>query len=167
MTTIKRFKKGDILLCLGDVATELYFINQGLLRTYFSDIDGNIYNKNLFLENSFAGSKVSLLQNKPSEFAIEALEDTTVLVFPYKDYRDLIDTHKDMKDFYIAYLEQHWVIEKERIEVALVLEDATQRYLSYLEKYPNIEKRIAQHHIAAHLGITPTQLSRIRKNLKS
>jgi len=74
MTTIKRFKKGDTLLCLGDVATELYFINQGLLRTYFSDIDGNIYNKNLFLENSFAGSKVSLLQNKPSEFAIEALE---------------------------------------------------------------------------------------------
>lgn len=69
-------------------------------------------------------------------------------------------------DIYIAYLEKNWVIEKERIEVALILEDGTQRYLSYLDKYPNIEKRVAQHHIAAHLGITPTQLSRIRKNLK-
>ena len=78
----------------------------------------------------------------------------------------MINKYADLKDFYIAYLEQNWVIEKECIEVALILEDATQRYLKYLEKYPNIEKRVAQHHIASHLGITPTQLSRIRKNLK-
>ena len=164
--TLKELSKGKILLYLGDVASEHYFVGKGLLRAYFSDIDGNIYNKNLFLENSFAGSTVSLLQNSPSEFCLEALEETTLIVIPYKEYRALINEYADLKDFYITYLEQNWVIEKECIEVALVLEDATQRYLSYLEKYPNIEKRIAQHHIASHLGITPTQLSRIRKNLK-
>ena len=164
--TLKELSKGKTLLYLGDVADEHYFIVKGLLRAYFSDIDGNIYNKNLFLENSFAGSTVSLLQNSPSEFCLEALEDTTLIVIPYKAYRALINECADLKDFYIAYLEQNWVIEKECIEVALVLEDATQRYLTYLEKYPNIENRVAQHHIASHLGITPTQLSRIRKNLK-
>ena len=164
--TFKELSKDETLLYLGDVADEHYFIAKGLLRAYFSDIDGNIYNKNLFLENSFASSTVSLLQNSPSEFCLEALEDTTLIVMPYKEYRVLINEHSDLKDFYIAYLEQNWVIEKECIEVALVLEDATQRYLTYLEKYPNIDNRVAQHHIASHLGITPTQLSRIRKNLK-
>ena len=163
--TIKEFSKGETLLYLGDVADEHYFIGKGLLRAYFSDIEGNIYNKNLFLENSFAGSTVSLLQNTPSEFCLEALEETTLIVMPYKVYRTLINECVDLKYFYIAYLEQNWVIEKECIEVALVLEDATQRYLSYLDKYPNIENRVAQHHIASHLGITPTQLSRIRKKL--
>ena len=164
--TFKKLSKGETLLHLGDVAHEYYFIGKGLLRAYFSDIEGNIYNKNLFLENSLAGSTVSLLQDTPSEFCLEALEETTLIVIPYKEYRALINECADLKDFYIAYLEQNWVIEKECIEVALVLEDATKRYLSYLEKYPNIEKRVAQHHIASHLGITPTQLSRIRKNLK-
>jgi len=164
--TLKELSKGKILLYLGDVASEHYFVGKGLLRAYFSDIDGNIYNKNLFLENSFAGSTVSLLQNSPSEFCLEALEETTLIVIPYKEYRALINEYADLKDFYITYLEQNWVIEKECIEVALVLEDATQRYLTYLEKYPNIDNRVAQHHIASHLGITPTQLSRIRKNLK-
>jgi CRP-like cAMP-binding protein len=164
--TFKELKKAETLLYLGDVADEVYFIGKGLLRAYFSDIEGNIYNKNLFLENSFAGSTVSLLKNRPSEFCLEALEDTTLIVMPYKEYRVLIDEYIDLKDFYIAYLEQNWVIEKECIQVALVLEDATQRYLTYLKKYPNIENRVAQHHIASHLGITPTQLSRIRKSLK-
>jgi len=164
--TVKELSKGETLLYLGEVADEHYFIAKGLLRAYFSDIEGNIYNKNLFLENSFAGSTVSLLKNSPSEFCLEALEDTMLIVMPYKEYRALINEYSDLKDFYIAYLEQNWVIEKECIQVALVLEDATQRYLTYLEKYPNIEKRVAQHHIASHLGITPTQLSRIRKNLK-
>jgi len=164
--TMKKVKKGETLLYLGDVSRELFFICTGLLRTYFSDEEGNIYNKNLFLENDFSGSKVSLLLNTPSEFCIEALEDTSVICIPYKEYRKLIDENDDLKNFYIAYLEKNWVIEKERIEVSLILEDGTQRYLSYLDKYPNIEERVAQHHIAAHLGITPTQLSRIRKNLK-
>jgi CRP-like cAMP-binding protein len=165
--TFREVKKGETLLYLGDISHELYFICEGLLRTYFTDEEGKIYNKNLFLENNFAASKVALLLNAPSEFCIEALEDTTVIVIPYTAYRELIEKRNDFKDFYIAYLEKNWVIEKEKLEVSLVLEDGTQRYLNYLEKYPNIEKRIHQHHIAAHLGITPTQLSRIRKKLKS
>lgn len=163
----QELKKGEVLLRNGQIATQVHFICKGALRAYVTDYDGNIYNKNIFLENDFAGSTVSYLKNTPSNFTLEALEKTVLISLNYKKYRHFIDTNNDLKEFYIAYLEKNWIVEKEQREVALVMENATDRYLTLLAKHPNIDQRIPQLHIAAHLGITPTQLSRIRKDLKN
>lgn len=45
----------------------------------------------------------------------------------------------------------------------LVQEDAAQRYRRFLRRSPTLAERLPQYHIASHMGITPTQLSRIRK----
>lgn len=142
-------------------------MNSGCLRTFYIDKNGNVYNKNLFLEGSFAASKVSLLTKSPSYFSIEALEDTILYNINFEQYKVLQEKHPDLQKFYIAYIEQSWIINREQNEIALVMTDAKERYLKFLSENEGIEKRIAQHHIAAHLGITPTQLSRIRKSLKS
>jgi len=159
-------QKGALLLQSGQVAKDLYYISKGALRAFITDSLGNSYNKNLFLENYFAGSTASSLQQIPSEFSIEALEDSVVVKINYKKYRELIFENEDLKNFYISYLEKNWVIKKEQREVALVMQNATERYLKLLEKHPTIAERIPLLHIASHLGITPTQLSRIRKSLE-
>lgn len=159
-------KKGELLLRNGEVAKQIYFICKGSLRTFIMDATGNMYNKNIFLEGDFASSTASSLQQTPSKFSIETLEDSVLIAIHYQKYRELIFQNEDLKNFYIAYLEKHWVMEKENREISLVMENATERYLQLLSKNPDISKRIALHHIASHLGITPTQLSRIRKNLE-
>ena len=159
-------KKGELLLRNGEIAKQIYFICQGALRTFIIDATGNTYNKNIFLEGDFAGSTASSLQQTPSEFSIETLEDSVLINLNYQKYRELIFQNEDLKNFYISYLEKHWVIEKEQREISLVMENATERYLQLISKHPDISERIALHHIASHLGITPTQLSRIRKNLE-
>lgn len=166
LITFQNIRKGENLLSNGQIAKYVHFICKGALRAYVTDYDGNIYNKNIFLENDLAGSTVSYLQQKPSNFTLEALEDTTLISLEYKKYRQLIEAHSDLKNFYIAYLENNWIIEKEQREVSLVMENATERYIKLLKQHPDIDRRIPQLHIAAHLGITPTQLSRIRKDLK-
>lgn len=166
ITEFQVVKKGSILLRNGEVAKELYFICKGILRAYITDKAGNIYNKNIFTEGSFAGSKASSLQQTPSDFSIEALEDAILIRIDYQKYRELIFRQEDLKNFYIAYLEKNWVIEKEQREISLVMENATERYLQLLSKHPDIANRIPLLHIASHLGITPTQLSRIRKSLE-
>jgi CRP-like cAMP-binding protein len=163
---IQPVQKGELLLENGQVSKEIYFIAQGALRAFITDSGGNIYNKNIFLEGDLAGSTASSLQQTPSEFSIEALEDSFLLKMNYKKYRELIFQNNDLKNFYIAYLEKNWVIEKEQREIALVMQNATERYLNLLERYPDIAARIPLLHIASHLGITPTQLSRIRKSLE-
>ncbi|OXE94992.1 CRP-like cAMP-binding protein [Flavobacterium araucananum] len=159
-------KKGELLLQNGEIAKEIYFVAKGALRAFITDQAGNIYNKNIFLEGDFAGSTASLIQQIPSYFAIEALEESILININYKKYRELIFKNDDLKNFYIAYLERNWVIEKEKREISLVMENATERYLDLLSKHPDISERIALLHIASHLGITPTQLSRIRKTLE-
>ncbi|WBX75777.1 Crp/Fnr family transcriptional regulator [Tenacibaculum ovolyticum] len=163
--SFKQLEKDEILLRNGQVAKNVYFICKGAMRAYVTDYEGNIYNKNIFLENDFAGSTVSYLLNTPSNFTLEALEKTILISLDYKKYRQFIELNIDLKNFYIAYLENNWIIEKEQREVSLVMENATERYLKLLQKHPNIDQRIQKLHIASHLGITPTQLSRIRKNI--
>ncbi|MGJ8660056.1 MAG: Crp/Fnr family transcriptional regulator [Cellulophaga fucicola] len=166
IVTFKELQKDDVLLESGQIAKNIYFVCKGALRAYVTDYNGNLYSKNIFLETDFAGSTVSFLLNKPSSFTIEAIENTTLITINYKKYRHFIDTNSDLKNIYIAYLENNWVIEKEEREVSLVMENATKRYLDLLLKHPNIEERVKQSYLASHLGITPTQLSRIRKELK-
>ncbi len=46
--------------------------------------------------------------------------------------------------------------------MSLIATDATERYALFQKEFPELENHIAQYHIASYLGITPTQLSRIR-----
>jgi len=166
ISTLEKVSKQECLCRFGDISKDLYFVVDGLLRAYILDEKGHEYNKNFFIENTFAGSMVSLLTKEPSCFEIEALEDSMVIAIDYEKFRALLLKAEDLKLFQIYYLEQNWLIEKESREIALVQQNADERYKTFLKKYPNLENRVPQYLIASHLGITPTQLSRIRKNLK-
>lgn len=166
LAQIREIAKNEILLSIGQVSKHVYYIHQGALIAFFMDEAGNTYNKNIFLEDCFAGSTVSALLKEPSGFTLQAIEDTTLLSFNYQRYKELIDANDEIKNFYIAYLEKSWVIEKEQREISIVMETAAVRYQRLLSEYPNIDRRIPLQHIASNLGITPTQLSRIRKEWK-
>lgn len=163
--SVKEIKKGEVLQDIYSPAKYIYFIAKGILRTYYLNEDGSTYTKNLFSENYFSASKVSLITKENSYLCIDALEDSIIVFIEYEGFRKLIDTNDEFKTFYINYLEKNWIIVKEKNEISLILDDASVRYQNFIAKNPTLENRIPLHHIADHLGITPTQLSRIRKKL--
>lgn len=167
ITFFKEIKKGEILLDNYSKAKYIYFICKGVLRTYYLDENGKTYTKNLFIENYFSTSKVSLLTKETSYLSIEALEDCSLIFIDYDKYKELISKYDEFKNFYINYLEKNWVIVKEKNEISLILDDAKLRYQNLIKNNPNIENRIPLHYIADHLGITATQLSRIRSKLRN
>ncbi|OCL86044.1 DNA-binding transcriptional activator YeiL [Aliarcobacter thereius] len=166
ITFFKEIKKGEVLLDNYSKAKYIYFICKGVLRTYYLDENGKTYTKNLFSENYFSASKVSLLTKEDSYLSIEALEDCNLIFIDYDKYKELISKYDEFKIFYINYLEKNWVIVKEKNEISLIIDDASIRYQNLIKNNPNIENRIPLHYISDHLGITATQLSRIRKKLK-
>ncbi|MNI34928.1 transcriptional activator FtrB [compost metagenome] len=162
---VKQFKKNEHILRAGEYAKYYYFICNGLLGYYKSNADGNIIYKMFFEENSFCASTAAIIEEKPSTFNIIALEDVELIQYSAKAFRELVRTKHDLALFQIAYLEKNWVVKKEPLEIELKWESAKERYLE-LHKNQVLFKRLKQHHIASYLGVTPTQLSRIRKELK-
>jgi CRP-like cAMP-binding protein len=160
LTTVK---KNQLLYRAGDKQHSFAFVVSGLCRAYISSPEGSDYNKSFFDEGRFPGDMTALLTNTPARFNVEALEDSLVIVIDFDGYRELLHAAEDIKLFQIYYLEKHWLLHKDAREVQLVQEDAKQRYQRFLDDYAGIADRIPQYHIASHLGITPTQLSRIRK----
>lgn len=162
--TEKQFSKNDLILEAGDRARYYYFLQSGLVGYYTVDQQGDIIYKIFFEENSFIASTSAIIKKEASDFNIIALEDCSVIQYPEKAYRDLLEKHHDLALFHIRYLENNWVVKKEPLEVSLKFETAKQRYLQLLEN-KSLYNRLKQHHIASYLGITPTQLSRIKKEI--
>lgn len=163
--TYRELPKHECLCRAGEVPVSFFFVHSGLFRVFTVDAGGNEYNKSFFDEGKFPGTMTALLQSVPSEFTIEALEDSAVLEIHFKRFRQLLLERHDLKMFQIHYLETNWLLHKDAREVEIIQEDAAQRYRRFLRDFPTLVGRLPQYHIASHLGITPTQLSRIRKNL--
>lgn len=159
----KSLDKDEILYHTGAIPTSFSYVYSGLLRAFTIGENGNEYSKIFFDQGDFPGSMRSLLQSEPSHFTIDTLEPSVIIEIPFADYRDLLLTNHDLALFHIAYLEHNWVISKEVREVDIVMKEATERYQKFLHDHPQLQGRIKQYHLASHLGITPTQLSRIRK----
>ncbi|MFS4473082.1 Crp/Fnr family transcriptional regulator [Chryseobacterium sp. T20] len=160
------YHKNDLLLESGSMARYYYFIKSGLIGYYTVDEEGNNIYKIFFEENSFVASTAAIIKNEPSDFNIIALEDCSVIQYPAKAYRELLEKHHDLALFHLYYLEKNWVVKKEPLEVSLKYETAKKRYLQLLGN-PSLYNRLKQHHIASYLGITPTQLSRIKKEINT
>lgn len=161
----RQLGKGEKLYVAGVIPNSFAFIYRGLLRGYVCDENGAEYNKNFFDEGKFPGAMTSLLTQTPSLWTFEALEDAVVVEINFAAYRRLLVEKDDLKLFHIHYLESNWLLAKDAREIEIVQSDASERYLQFLEQYPALADRLPQYHIASHLGITPTQLSRIRKAL--
>jgi len=161
------YKKKEFILRAGDPSKKLFFICKGSVSIYYLYGDGKKYTKNLLFENDFPAATSSFLQKRPSNLTIEALEDCIMLGWDFAKLKELTHQHDEIKDMYVSYLERSWVVEKELREISFVTESAEKRYDDLLGMQPGIENRIAQHHIASYLGITPIQLSRIRSRRRN
>ncbi len=163
VTQIKRLKKHQVLYQTGDIPSNFAWVFHGLVRGFVCDDKGNEYNKKFFDEGKFPGAMSALLTNTPSKLGFDALEATWLIEIDFLAFRQLLLEYDDLKLFQIYYLEKNWLLDKDEREITLVQQDATARYQRFLRDFPSLAERLTQYHIASHLGITPTQLSRIRK----
>jgi len=165
--TIKEIKKNDFAFDVYSQVNEISFVYQGLFRLFTTNEKGEEYTKNFFWETRLYAPIVALLKGTAITSSIQAIEDSIVVDINYTKYRELLYKCEDLKLYHILYLEKHWLVEKDDNHSALVLEDALIRYQRFLKEYENIVPRLSQYHIASYLGISPTHLSRVRKELKS
>lgn len=163
---VKDLKKNQFFVKEGEYATQIGFLNSGIVRAYFLSTDGKEYNKQFFTGPSIIGAYTSLLTKRPNKIAQQALTDCELWVANYADIESLYDRFHDFERFG-RKMAEYYFLEKEQKEIEMALLDATKRYQILRDNFPRIEAYVAQYHIASYLGISPTQLSRIRATLSS
>jgi CRP-like cAMP-binding protein len=155
------YKKGEHFVALGQIPTKVGFVSRGLFSQNHISESGEMTIKYFFPEERFAASVGAMLTGTPSAFEIVALENTKVLSYNFSDFRKLTAQHNDVASFYIRYMERHWIVEKEPLEISFRHDTALQRYHDFLDTYPGLIQRLKKHQVASYLGITPTQFSRL------
>lgn len=96
----KVFKKGELILRMGEPMSKVYFIIKGIARSYYIDMQGNDVTKSFMKEYDFCIGE-SLFSNTISEEGFEALEDIVALEFEAKKLKEYLLSEKLLTDIYI------------------------------------------------------------------
>lgn len=154
-------QKGFHFARQGQPNTLIAFVHCGIFRSYFTTEDGREYIKYFLMDNDvlFSGTDIEL----ESHVSIEALGASLIFVGKYCDFIASCSDHSDLNEMKNALFEKSR-IRKELREMSLLSSNARENYKLFKKQYPDIENRVTQYHIAGYLGITPSQLSRL-KNL--
>ncbi|MEM9432592.1 MAG: Crp/Fnr family transcriptional regulator [Pseudomonadota bacterium] len=158
--------KGDHLLRAGDIAEELFFVHQGLLRYYFDDPDaaGQERTGQFFDEGIVVTDAESFLARVPAEQNFEALEPSSILVLPRAVLNTGYDDDHAIERFGRLMLEEALIGSQRRASRLLTLQPED-RYRRFVETRPEVARRVPQYLIASYLGLTPESLSRIRRRI--
>ena len=142
-------------------AKKLAFLEKGLVRVFYQNEEGEEFNK-LFIKNpSIMAAYASLITKQPAIIDIQCLTECIILEANFEDIVSLYDAHPSIERLNRKIAEDFFV-EKEKREMSLIVTNATVRYALFRKEFPGLENDITQYHIASYLGITHTQLSRIR-----
>lgn len=160
----KQFKKGEMLLKAGDLKSDTYFVNSGLLRCFSLDEKGKEHIIQFAPENWMITDRDSSVFNVSSSFYIEAIEDTEVVIVKQDFFSSIQHIVPEILELNILMLHNAIRFMQKRINM-LLSATAEERYLNFIMLYPNLTIRVPQWMIASYLGITPESLSRVRKDL--
>jgi len=159
-----QLKAKEFFLQEGKVSDKIGVVNSGLLRTFFFNEDANEITTQFFVPGTLVISNISFNQQKPSRESIIAIEPSKLIVFTYNDMQELTQKVPVWQKVPIAAAEY-----KNRQKEKRILEfqtmSAKQRYLNFLEKYPQVCRSATVGQIASYLGIDIATLSRIRKKI--
>ncbi len=160
----RQYLKDDHFVKEGKISKELAFVETGQFRYYSISNLGDEHTTYISLENSFAASLLSYLNEVPARENIVALSNATVWVIAKKDVLLLQNQIALFRDWYIKLLEwQICCIDKSRLN--LITMTAEERYVQLMQEEPELLQKVPLQYIASILSITPRHLSRLRKNI--
>ena len=162
----KVYKAGTIITEIGSIPEHLFFIQSGVSRSYSVSDKGSEYIRSLISTGNILAATEALITKTPSKIACQCLTDCDVLEINYNTLMEKCKENTEISAWYTKTVELHYAHLQKTNDELLTL-NATQRYLILQKRIPNIDNMINQYHIASRLGITPIQLSRIRKKLYS
>lgn len=158
----RRVPRRTLLLRAGDVCGFEAFIRSGCAREYYVDHKGSEHTVEFALESWWISDIYSFENQVPSRVSIETLEDTELLVLSPESKLALLDEVPKMERMFRIMMQRHLNVMKNRL-LRNMSDSAMDRYQRFLERYPDVTRRVPQYYIASYLGISQEFLSKLRR----
>ena len=153
-------KHKDFFLKYGRPCTKIGKLSKGVMRGFVHDNDGGELTTHFYLEGDMIIG--SYIPNVNTSMTIQALTDCEISVANYSEVMSQVNKNQEITIIITREFEKLNKQLQSRL-VSLLNLNASEKYNLFLENYPGLLNRIPHYYIAQYLGITPTQLSRIRK----
>lgn len=162
---VKNVEKNEILLNAGEVCNHMYFVVQGILRTFHLNGNGTEFTRLIRKENQFCTVLLSFLEKKSSVATIQALEKGVLLAISSDDFRTLTKESEVAQKIYTKTLEDFENFHLKRLEF-LTSYSPKEKTEIFLKEYQELEPRLTDKVIASYLQITPETYCRCKKSLE-
>jgi CRP-like cAMP-binding protein len=160
--TSRKIRKRQYFLEEGGICKHFAFIVKGAMRQYTVDEKGVEHIVQLSIENWWVGDRESWIMLTPSNYNIDAWEDTELLLITRADTLLLTTQCSPFNEMVRAMDERNNIATQKRITSSISF-TAEKRYADFVNSHPDFLQRFPQHLIASYLGITKDTLSRVRK----
>jgi len=160
--SLKEIRKNEFLSKEGRVYNEYFFLENGFIRSFAYDTEGNDVTTNFYSSGQVVFEVSSFFNRTISKENFQAIVDCDGWFISYEQLNHLFHSMHEFRDFGRSILVKGFSSLKTRM-LSTITETAEQRYDTLLKANPEIFKHAALKHIASYLGITDTSLSRIRK----
>lgn len=163
--SMKKYDKGALFKEGNTVIKKLGFLLNGSARTYFINDKGDEITDEIIQKNNFLSDIISVRTGESSPIIIEILEKSTVLVADMEKVWILFEHNITFNILIREYIgDRSMALLKKYL--MFLNGTANERYKYIIETNPEILKKYPLKYIASMIGITQTQLSRIRNQKK-
>ena len=159
-----KLPKREYLIKSGEFVHYNFFVIKGCLRAFYRDDQENEANLQFAMEDWWISDYEALSDGIPANLNVECLEDCELLAIHRDAQEELYRRIPKFERFFRIKVMNSFIALRSRIMSSLQ-KSSKERYLEFYDRFPELENRIANYHIANYLGIKPESLSRIRKEL--
>lgn len=161
----KKVPKKTIMLHEGEMCNFEAFVIKGCIRKYFIDANGFEVILQFGIENAWVSDiSFSIYEDKPSQVFIETMEDCEFFTFTPETKEALFEKAPRFERAFRILMQRNLSVTQHRL-FNTISKTAMEKYIEFLELYPTIPQRVAQHYIASYLGISAEFLSKVRAKM--
>lgn len=159
---VRKIRKKTSLLEQGEVCKYYYFVNRGCLRMYFIRENGTEQITQFALENWWMSDYTSLISQCPSDYSIQAVEDSEILTIDNAAFEELLAEIPRLEHYFRLMAQKALAAHQFRLKLIFDM-SKEDMYLHFKSTFPDFIQRIPQYMLASFLGLTPEYLSELRK----
>lgn len=158
-------KRKTVLTTAGETERYLYFVEEGLQRSFYIGNQGEDATIVFTYAPSFSGVADSFLTQTPSKYFLETLTTSKFLRTTYHQLHGVMMQYPSIMHliFKATSLALKGVLER---QIELQCFSAEQKFRTLLNRSPHVLNLIPHKYLASYLGIDPTTFSKLLGSVK-